>query len=66
MRKLRTPTPPIDPLLTSTSQEGMLARRTLTHAKITDGERGASPASKSKPDPTRYGDWERDGRCIDF
>jgi hypothetical protein len=18
------------------------------------------------PDPTRYGDWERDGRCIDF
>ena len=19
-----------------------------------------------KPDPTRYGDWERGGRCIDF
>jgi len=19
-----------------------------------------------KPDPTRYGDWEIDGRCIDF
>lgn len=19
-----------------------------------------------KPDPTRYGDWERNGRCIDF
>ena len=18
------------------------------------------------PDPTRYGDWERDGRCVDF
>ncbi|HWS25247.1 MAG TPA: DUF1674 domain-containing protein [Xanthomonadales bacterium] len=18
------------------------------------------------PDPTRYGDWEKDGRCIDF
>lgn len=19
-----------------------------------------------KPDPTRFGDWEKDGRCIDF
>ena len=19
-----------------------------------------------KPDPTRYGDWEKNGRCIDF
>ena len=21
---------------------------------------------KKKPDPTRYGDWEKKGRCIDF
>lgn len=21
---------------------------------------------RSGPDPTRYGDWEKDGRCIDF
>ncbi len=20
----------------------------------------------SRPDPTRFGDWEKDGRCIDF
>lgn len=20
----------------------------------------------TRPDPTRYGDWEKDGRCIDF
>jgi hypothetical protein len=33
----------------------------------------AQPEAKPKeiggrkgPDPTRYGDWERDGRCIDF
>ena len=26
-----------------------------------------SPAHKEKPlDPTRYGDWEKKGRCIDF
>ena len=21
---------------------------------------------RNGPDPTRYGDWEKDGRCIDF
>jgi hypothetical protein len=21
---------------------------------------------KPEPDPTRYGDWEKNGRCIDF
>ncbi|WP_109125943.1 DUF1674 domain-containing protein [Dyella sp. C11] len=33
----------------------------------------ASPATREKapseqpaPDPTRYGDWEKNGRCIDF
>ena len=33
----------------------------------------AAPALKQKeiggrdgPDPTRYGDWEKNGRCIDF
>jgi len=31
----------------------------------------ASPVTKEingpkGPDPTRYGDWERNGRCIDF
>ena len=32
---------------------------------------GAAPAPKeiggpTGPDPTRFGDWERKGRCIDF
>ncbi|HEX7111766.1 MAG TPA: DUF1674 domain-containing protein [Mizugakiibacter sp.] len=22
--------------------------------------------SRPRPDPTRYGDWEKNGRCIDF
>ena len=25
-----------------------------------------SPNSKPKLDPVRYGDWEKNGRCIDF
>ena len=24
------------------------------------------PAERPHPDPTRYGDWEKNGRCIDF
>ena len=27
-----------------------------------DGESGG----REGPDPTRYGDWEKNGRCIDF
>jgi hypothetical protein len=25
-----------------------------------------TPAESPAPDPTRYGDWEKNGRCIDF
>ncbi|WP_082547511.1 DUF1674 domain-containing protein [Rhodanobacter sp. Soil772] len=24
------------------------------------------PGERPAPDPTRYGDWEKNGRCIDF
>jgi hypothetical protein len=26
----------------------------------------ATPPSRPPLDPTRYGDWEKNGRCIDF
>lgn len=25
-----------------------------------------TPKPAQRPEPTRYGDWEKDGRCIDF
>jgi len=25
-----------------------------------------APVERPAPDPTRYGDWEKNGRCIDF
>ena len=25
-----------------------------------------SPTNPPRPEPTRYGDWEKAGRCIDF
>ena len=27
---------------------------------------GGRQGAPERPDPTRYGDWEIDGRCIDF
>ncbi|MDE2307595.1 MAG: DUF1674 domain-containing protein [Xanthomonadaceae bacterium] len=27
---------------------------------------GKTPVERPAPDPTRYGDWEKNGRCIDF
>ena len=29
-------------------------------------EKTAEIGGRKGPDPTRYGDWEKDGRCIDF
>ena len=31
-----------------------------------DGAGDGKPETPGRPDPTRYGDWEIDGRCIDF
>jgi len=30
------------------------------------GESGVVREERPAPDPTRYGDWEKNGRCIDF
>jgi hypothetical protein len=46
-------------------------RTTLPEAEP-EPANSAGPASPKEiggrrgPDPTRYGDWEKDGRCIDF
>jgi hypothetical protein len=32
----------------------------------TAGERPVEIGGRKGPDPTRYGDWEKNGRCIDF
>ena len=29
-------------------------------------DRPAEHGGRPGPDPTRYGDWEKNGRCIDF
>ena len=32
----------------------------------TDPQRPKEIGGREGPDPTRYGDWEKNGRCIDF
>jgi hypothetical protein len=34
--------------------------------KTDDSSTSKSPTETVNPDPTRYGDWEQGGRCIDF
>ena len=31
-----------------------------------EAQKPAEAGGPKGPDPTRYGDWERDGRCVDF
>lgn len=45
------------------------ARSEPAKPQATDVVPGAIPelgGRKEGPDPTRYGDWEKNGRCIDF
>lgn len=36
------------------------------NAAAGDAGTDSDSEEKSKPEPTRYGDWEKNGRCIDF
>ena len=42
----------------STVDKSQSAREGVTKEKEIGGRDG--------PDPTRYGDWEKNGRCVDF
>jgi hypothetical protein len=35
-------------------------------AALGDAERPREIGGRDGPEPTRYGDWEKNGRCIDF
>jgi hypothetical protein len=39
------------------------AEAAVVPARPAEGEAGTK---RPAPDPTRYGDWEKNGRCIDF
>ncbi|QDH70193.1 DUF1674 domain-containing protein [Marilutibacter alkalisoli] len=35
-------------------------------APVTGDAKAAEVGGREGPEPTRYGDWEKNGRCIDF
>lgn len=39
-------------------------QQTINHS--IHSQRPAELGGRSGPEPTRYGDWEKNGRCIDF
>ena len=36
------------------------------HAPVEGDKKASEVGGREGPDPTRYGDWEKNGRCIDF
>ena len=68
--------------MTAKNPTGQTAGKTPRSTPDADARSGPAPAKKKKPgpkavdvretggpkgpDPTRYGDWERKGRCVDF
>jgi len=38
----------------------------LQYVSLTNLKKADEIGGRNGPDPTRYGDWEKDGRCIDF
>ena len=59
----------IDPLTESPAEGGSAADETVDN-DATEVPAGKGPVreigGRNGPDPTRYGDWEKNGRCIDF
>lgn len=51
------------PSQTETKPESAVPERSVVPASDKPGE---AKVERPAPDPTRYGDWEKNGRCIDF
>jgi hypothetical protein len=53
----QTPTAPEPAPATQQSESDAVEKATATPKEI---------GGRDGPEPTRYGDWEKNGRCIDF
>jgi len=64
------PAAPLQPIAVTTHADpgSLAASAQLPGAQLVSAKlvRPAEVAGPAGPDPTRYGDWERAGRCIDF
>ncbi|MFC5743483.1 DUF1674 domain-containing protein [Dyella tabacisoli] len=51
---------------TSSQPESKPASVPAEQVVVPKGPASQIPVERPAPDPTRYGDWEKNGRCIDF
>ncbi|MEO3427928.1 succinate dehydrogenase assembly factor 4 [Pelagibius sp. CAU 1746] len=58
---------PVEPLQEAQKDAAETATRTATKGALkVDGKKPKELGGPSGPEPTRYGDWERKGICVDF
>ncbi len=57
------PAEPVDAATSPMAGESVIAE---TPAVVETPETATPAPAAPRLDPTRYGDWERNGRCIDF
>ncbi len=55
-----------DNMAETADSKPQLDRTDDTASRATNNDRRREIAGRKGPDPTRYGDWEKNGRCIDF
>ena len=48
------------------AKEETQKEETATEEEVQQPEPPKEIGGRKGPDPTRYGDWEKNGRCIDF
>ncbi len=61
-----TPTPAPKPLSRKREREGPVAQQREGEGPLVGAKKVPETGGPAGPEPTRYGDWERKGRCIDF
>jgi hypothetical protein len=57
---------PNDPEVAAPSEGNVATAVPLPHSTLPPAAPPVEIGGPAGPEPTRYGDWERKGRCIDF
>ena len=65
-REREEPNAPAQPLARVREREGPIAKRWEGEGQPSAAKKTPETGGPAGPEPTRYGDWERKGRCIDF
>ncbi len=56
----------LKPLARLREREGPVAQQREGEGPLVGAKKVPETGGPAGPEPTRYGDWERKGRCIDF